>query len=223
MTVMKHSRLYIEIFLFLFFASLPWWSRFLVDNDLIIPQDGHQMEWLMFYAAYYGTLAAVAMIYITKRALINNKEQLDEMKRQWAEEHKPEIIAYLTTHESYFYLCIKNTSRVPIHDIRVNLTHVPTKGIIPSKDYFLDKIDNSTFAIEAGGSRYINTYAMETSTPVQEDYLGLQLTYAGDKVYKVDLPFKEGSIIKDSLSSKQMRTDIHNISATLQQLQNKVK
>jgi hypothetical protein len=218
---MKYFRLYIEIVSFLFFATFPWWARFIVYNDLIIPQDNHQMEWLMFYTAYYGTLASVAMIYVTKRTLINNQKQLDEIKRQWKEEHKPEIIAYMTTHEIYFYICIKNTSRVPIHDIRVSVTHVPTKGIIPSKEYFLDKIDGASFAIEAGGIRYINTYAMTTSTPVQEDYLGLQFTYADDIIYKVDLPFKEGSIIKDRLNYKQVFSDIHNISTAIQQLDRK--
>lgn len=220
---MKKYRIYVNLFFLALFLSFPMWAKFLTKNPLIFPPEDNPVEWLQFFATYVGAIGSIGMIYITARSIWLNKAELDEMKRQWKEEHKPEIIAYLTIHESYFYLCIKNTSRVPIHDIRVNLTHVPTKGIIPSKDYFLDKIDNSTFAIEAGGSRYINIYAMETSTPVQEDYLGLQLTYAGDKVYKVDLPFKEGSIIKDSLSSKQMRTDIHNISATLQQLQNKVK
>lgn len=221
---MKQSyRIYIEIFLLAYFLTLPWWVRFIVDNELIIPQDGHQMEWLMFYAAYYGTVAAVAMIYVTKRTLMNNKAQLDEMKRQWNEEHKPEIIAYMTVHESYFYICVKNTSCVPIHNIKVSITHVPTTGILPSKDYFLDKIDNASFAIEAGGCRYINTFALETCIPAQEDFLGLQFTYADNKVYKVDLPFKEGSIIKDCLSSKQVRTDIHNISTELQKLQHKIK
>ena len=81
--------------------------------------------------------------------LVSQQKQLDEIKRQWKEEHKPEIIAYMTTHEIYFYICIKNTSRVPIHDIRVSVTHVPTKGIIPSKEYFLNKIDGASLTIES--------------------------------------------------------------------------
>lgn len=63
---------------------------------------------------------------------------------------------------------------------------------------------------------------MTTSTPLQEDYLGLQFTYADDIIYKkVDLPFKEGSIIKDRLNYKQVFSDIHNISTAIQQLARK--
>ncbi len=220
---MKKYRVYINLILLALFLSFPMWAKFLTKNPLIFPPEDNPVEWLQFFATYVGAIGSIGMIYITARSIWLNKAELDEMKRQWDEEHKPELIAYLTTHESYFYLCIKNTSRVPIQDIRVNITHVPTKGIIPSKEYFHDKIDNATFAIEAGGCRYINTYAMETCTPVQEDYLGLQFTYADNKIYKIDLPFKEGSIIKDSLNNKRMSTDIHNISTTLQQIQNKVK
>lgn len=39
--MMKQSyRIYIEIFLLAYFLTLPWWARFIVDNELIIPQDG---------------------------------------------------------------------------------------------------------------------------------------------------------------------------------------
>lgn len=215
------KQIIIGVVILIVLILMPFVINLLIQIPAQFDVVGEPVNWLMFWPTYISAAASFIMIYVTYLSLKQNREQLDEMKRQWDEEHKPEIIAYMTIHENYFYVCIKNTSRVPIHNIKVSITHVPTKGILPSKEYFLNKIDNASFAIEAGGSRYINTYALETCTPVQEDFLGLQFSYANNIIYKVDLPFKEGSIIKDSPTNKKVLTDIHNISTTLQQIERK--
>lgn len=217
------KQIIIGVIILIALILLPFAINFLIQMPAKFDVVGEPENWLMFWPTYISAAASFFMIYVTYLSLKQNRKQLDEMKRQWDAEHKPEIVAYMTIHENYYYVCIKNTSRVPIHNIKVSITHVPTKGILPSKEYFYNKIDNASFAIEAGGCRYINTYALETCSPVQEDFLGLQFTYADNIMYKVDLPFKEGSIIKDCLSSKQMRTDLHNISTELQKMQSKIK
>lgn len=62
--------------------------------------------WATFWATYLAAIASFAMVFITWLTLKKNKEQndailqqnkdqLNEMKRQWEEDHRPKIEAYL--------------------------------------------------------------------------------------------------------------------------------
>ena len=103
-------RIFLVVFLEVFFLSFPFWAKFITDNPLIFPPEDEPLDWLMFGATYYGVAASFLMIFYTSLSLKQNRKQLDEMKRQWKEDHKPEIIAYLVGHEGFLHLCVKNIS-----------------------------------------------------------------------------------------------------------------
>ena len=62
--------------------------------------------WIILSAV--GTLAMAAATFI---ALRQNKGQLDELKRQWHEEHKARIVFSVEIHDSFFCLKIENTGK----------------------------------------------------------------------------------------------------------------
>lgn len=80
-------------------------------NCLILKQTqfdivGDGTHWLSFWASYLAAIASFAMVFITWLTLKKSKEQNDailkqnedqlkEMKRQWEEDHRPKIEAYL--------------------------------------------------------------------------------------------------------------------------------
>lgn len=88
--------------------------------------------WATFWATYLAAIASFAMVFITWLTLKKNKEQndailqqnkdqLDEMKRQWEEEHRPKIEAYL----------IKGSAIADKREIEfVNIGASPAEGFI---------------------------------------------------------------------------------------------
>ena len=211
------------IIVFLVILAIPIILNFVIQLPAIFPVVGEPVNWLMFWATYLGAATSFLMIVYTALTLKQNKEQLDELKRQWNEAHQPAIFAYMMSHESYFYICIKNTSIVPLRDVKISITHVPKNGVIPSEEFFLNPINDVVFSIEPNGCRYINTYAMLTSSPIANDFIGLKIIYNGNNEYCVDLYFKEASIICDNLVEKKLQNGIHDISFRLAQIQGKLK
>jgi hypothetical protein len=211
------------IIVFLVILAIPIILNFVIQLPAIFPVVGEPVNWLMFWATYLGAATSFLMIVYTALTLKQNKEQLDELKRQWNEVHQPAIFAYMMSHESYFYICIKNTSIVPLRDVKISITHVPQNGVIPSEEFFLNPINDVVFSIEPNGCRYINTYAMLTSSPIANDFIGLKIIYNGNNEYCVDLYFKEASIICDNLVEKKLHNGIHDISFRLAQIQGKLK
>lgn len=176
---------------------------------------GEPVNWLMFWPTYISAAASFFMIYVTYLSLKQNRKQLDEMKRQWDYDHKKELVAYLVVHNKYFYLCIKNTSIVPIINIHASITHIPS-GIHKPYAEFLNNFNNSIFSIEAGGCRYINTYVLNSCSPGYssnndfnaDDYLGITLTYDDDKDKEIplELSFSLGKILKDELEAEDRKS-----------------
>lgn len=51
--------------------------------------------WATYWATYLAAIASFAMVFVTWLTLNQNKDQLDELKKQWEEEHKPNVLIYL--------------------------------------------------------------------------------------------------------------------------------
>lgn len=186
---------------------LPLAINHFIQMPALFDVVGEPVNWLMFWPTYISAAASFLMIYVTYLSLKQNRKQLDEMKRQWDDDHKKELVAYMVVHDSRFYLCIKNTSIVPITNIRATISHVPS-GAHKPYDEFLNNFNNSVFSIEAGGSRYINTYVIN-SCPAgyvansndnnTDDYLGFTLAFDKDNNVPYTLSFSFAKILKDEL------------------------
>lgn len=217
----ENIRLCIELCLLALFLSFPLWAKYITDNPLIFPPEDDPLDWLQFFATYLGAIASFGMIFYTARSLNNNKRQLAEMKRQWDEEHKPEIIAYMVAHENFLHLCIKNISAVPVKNIRISVTHISDREDFPFNKEIVGKINTAMFSIEPGGCRYINTYVFVNTNVTIEDYLGLRFTYNDEYEYCVDLPFQVATFVTSDLNEGQIRRDIHQIPIELNKIANK--
>ena len=102
--------------LILIAIAIPFVLNSLILLPSIWPIVGGQnadVIWLSFWATYLGAVASFAMVYWTWRTLKQNKEQLDEMKRQWDAEHTPviDIIPVYLVSESLVVLEVRNISR----------------------------------------------------------------------------------------------------------------
>ena len=77
--------------------------------------------WATFWATYLSAIASFVMVFATWWTLKQNKDQLKEMKRQWEEDHRPKIEAYL----------IKGSAIAGKREIEfVNIGASPAEGFI---------------------------------------------------------------------------------------------
>lgn len=201
--------------------AFPILLNYLILQPAHFPVVGEPVNWLMFWPTYIGAFASIGMILFTYKTLKHNKEQLNEIKRQWEEEHKPEIVAYLVGHNNYFYLCVKNISKSSAKNIYI--THEPIETGIGFRNEFVDKINKMNFSLEPLGRRYINLNIVYLQHNKEyRDYIGLKFTYDTNNEYSVDLPFSDGSIIEDSLDEHKIHSAVEKIPTELNKIANNI-
>ena len=107
-------------------VAFPFILNLLVLRNLGCPVAGNPETWIAFWPSYLSAIASFGMIALTSMALFynnktltNNKEQLIEMKRQWDEEHKPNVSVSFNILNSVGSLRIVNTSVVEVKDLSI--------------------------------------------------------------------------------------------------------
>lgn len=118
----------------------PFILNLLVLRNFGCPVAGNPETWIAFWPSYLSAIASFGMIALTSMALFynnktltNNKEQLIEMKRQWDEEHKPNVSISYNMIDNVAYLRLVNTSKTEIHNLTI------------SGDYYENGEKNNTF------------------------------------------------------------------------------
>ena len=150
-------------------------------NKLILTESywtivGGPKEWLAFWPSYLSALASAVMIAYTAMTLKNNKEQLDELKRQWEEEHKPNVSVSFNIMNSVGAFRIVNTSVVEVKEL----------SIIAEFYHDGQKVEYATFPelttlkinIEPKGIRNVRILDLAFKEH-NTDYFILQLNYNG--------------------------------------------
>lgn len=82
---------------------------------------GKDTDWLGFWVTYISAIASFAMVFITLRTLQQNKEQLEEIKRQWNELNKPILSFKIIFLKNKFYLKVENTGKSSIVNAKLIL------------------------------------------------------------------------------------------------------
>lgn len=140
---------------------------------------GGPKEWLAFWPSYLSAFASAVMIAYTAMTLKNNKEQLDELKRQWEEEHKPNVSVSFNIMNSVGAFRIVNTSVVEVKELSI-IAELYKNG---------QKIEQAVFPelrvlkinIEPKGIRNVRIKDIIFDVTTTNDYFILQLNYNGEK------------------------------------------
>lgn len=108
-------------------VAFPFFLNFLVLLNIGCPVAGNPATWIAFWPSYLSAIASFGMIALTSMALFynnktlaNNKEQLNEMKRQWDEEHSPNVSVSFSRLGNVAYLRLINTSHVEIKNLKIS-------------------------------------------------------------------------------------------------------
>lgn len=195
---MKNIRLYVWIILGGLFLSFPLWAKFITKNPLIFPPEDNPLDWLIFFAQYLCAIASFAMIVVTATSLKLNRDELNEMKRQWDEEHRPNVSVSYSQIGYVASLRLVNTSNVEIRNLTISAAFYYNEE---KNDFFnLGALENFFIDIEPHGVRNIilsNQFDLGTD----EGYFDIHLSYNGEhkdvKVYCSNLYVVGDSFIED--------------------------
>lgn len=124
-----------------------------IPEQLII---GDSKLWLSFWGTYIGSIGTILMVFITYKTLKQNNEQLDELKRQWEDEHRPRINISIAIYRKALFIKIKNIGVGNATNIKLSFN----KDFImklPKENYkeLYTNVEKRPFSIEPGGAKYI--------------------------------------------------------------------
>ncbi|MBR1835227.1 MAG: hypothetical protein IJ785_06950 [Bacteroidales bacterium] len=124
-----------------------------IPEQLIV---GDSKSWLSFWGTYTGSIGTILMVFITYKTLKQNNEQLDELKRQWEDEHRPRINISIAIYRKALFIKIKNIGVGNATNIKLSFN----KDFImklPKENYkeLYTNVEKRPFSIEPGGAKYI--------------------------------------------------------------------
>jgi len=164
------------LFILILLLVFPYILNKLILSDSYWDIVGGPKEWLAFWPSYLSPIASAVMIAYTAMTLKNNKNQLDELKRQWEEEHKPNVSVSFNITNSVGAFRIVNTSVVEVKEM----------SIIAEFYHNGQKVEDATFPelrtlkinIEPKGIRNVRILDFIFKEP-NTDYFILRLNYNG--------------------------------------------
>lgn len=194
------SRWYWFLLLFLITIAIPYIINFLILSKRCWDVVGEGRDWLAFWPSYLSSIASAVMIGYTAITLKNNKQQLDELKRQWLEEHKPSLTVSYNMIENVAYLRLVNTSKVEITNLTITGNFYFKEEI---NDFFdLTILEQYNINIEPHGIR--NIVLHYDIAPLSSDYFFiLQLNYNETEQKKVKVYCNEVYSVGDDIIWKK--------------------
>lgn len=159
---------FIGVILFFNFIILMKGICHIIPNTKMLGENSNALEFYNFWADILSSIASFTMIFITARTLEQNKQQLNEMKRQWDEEHMPYVACELSPSDKTccLRLHITNYSNVIADNIKISITNNLDYSDILNDDCALlnknhhdaifDYICGQNFTLAPQGNIYIN-------------------------------------------------------------------
>ena len=122
------------------------------------PVVGDNANWLSFLGTLIGALASFAMIFFTAKTLEQNENQLNELKRQWEEEHSPYLSCQLIASDNHFKLRILNSASVVADRVSISISNNLEDHNILRFDKLADFLSHQTFVIPPKESIYFDIW-----------------------------------------------------------------
>lgn len=163
----------IGIILDIIIILIPLILNFLVNLPSPIPGKyiiGTPIDWLSFWGVYIGSIGSLVMAgvaFVTilqnsrmaaqnKKIIAQNEKQLNEMIRQWEEEHRPRINFSIIIYRKALFIKVKNIGQGNATNIKLSfnkdfIMKLPKEKY---KDLYLN-VEKRPFTIEPGGAKYI--------------------------------------------------------------------
>lgn len=186
---------------------------------------GESKDWLAFWPSYLCAATSAIMIAFTAKTLksndmllANNIEQLNELKKQWEQEHKPDVSVTFSKFDEEGYIRIMNISKVEIKSLSIHITEQPGKSILDriyKYETFKKEVESLCLDIEPNGVRniIISSYLHFEIDP--DDYIALHLSFNSKYEKDVKLYFNCRYLIGNSYIERKRITQLENINSAI--------
>lgn len=130
-----------------------------------------------------SSIVSFLMVLATLITLWVNSMQLNEMKRQWKEEHRPNIQLSIVVKNGHFLVCVKNIGNELATNVKLQFNEFFKDKLFARqlRETFAE-IENISFGITAHESKYF--YLMPTKGFDIVSYSNTQETISGDDFEK---------------------------------------
>ncbi|GEM_PF-2706738 len=191
-----------------------------IINKLILTEKywdvvGGPVEWLAFWPSYLSALTSAVMIGFTAKTLNNNNKQLYEMKRQWDEEHKPNVSVSFHRIGLNGFLRIINISNVEIKDLGIEIVEIPEVSTIREaiKLYpsVKENIEVKHMYIEPRGIRNVILAAGFCDDLLSNEFIGLKLKYNSNFENTIRVTFNQSYSIGDDIIGRELVDSIDRL------------
>lgn len=211
--------------LLILLVALP----FIINIFILIPSIweyvGEPKDWLAFWPSYLCAATSAIMIAYTAKSLksndkllANNIEQLNELKRQWEYEHKPDVSASFFQFENGGYLRIMNISKVEIRSLSIQITEEPGESImeqIYKFDVFKKEVESLCLDIEPNGVRNIIISESLYYEINPNDYMALRFSFNNEYEKSVKIYFNSRYFIGNSNIERKHISQLENINSAI--------
>lgn len=189
---------------------------------------GTPNDWLSFWGNYIGAIgtfimAVIAFVTIKQndKLVEQNKDQLDELKRQWREQNSPKLSCSLGIHRNSVFIEIKNSSSVSAHDVMISIDANTQNDDIYEFKEWCDRLNNMTFEIPPLGTKQITIDGIEPSKSKEyKNTLKVTLTY-GDKKEKFNLNLNEIATTEWEYTMNNLCQSIEDIESSVRKISDK--
>ena len=130
-----------------------------------------------------SSIVLLIMVVATFVTLWVNGRQLKEMKRQWKEEHRPNLQISIVVKNEYFLLCVSNVGNELATDVRFRFNEFFKERLFAKqlRDSFVE-IEKISYMVPAHTSKYF--YLMPTLGSDTVSYNSTQETFSGREIEK---------------------------------------
>ena len=152
---------------------IPVILNFVVNLPSPLPEKyiiGGPKDWLSFWAVYIGSIGSLIMTgvaFVTimqngrmaaqnEKIIAQNEKQINEIVRQWEDEHRPRINISIIIYRKALFIKVKNIGQGNATNINLSfnkdfIMKLPKEKY---KDLYLN-VEKRPFSIEPGGAKYI--------------------------------------------------------------------
>ena len=221
----------------IFIVVIPIALNFIINASSPIPKKyiiGDTRDWLSFWGVYIGSIgslimAGVAFVTIMQNSraakqnevlIAQNKEQLDELKRQWIEQNKPVLSCTLSVRDNYLVLEIINTSAIHASKVKCKIEN-HTAHIKDDFSTINTALDNIYLEVPPHYSKLITIPGIEPSKIIDygDEYILASILH-GENRNTFKLYLREINVMEWQVSKKDVSDKIANIAKEIKQYRN---
>ena len=212
--IKKHHK--IDVFLvIIFLLNLPVLINYCYEWETDCKVLQLPTPWAIFWATYLAAIASFTMVFVTWLTLKQNKNQLDELKRQWEEQNKPILSCSLAKSSSEILIELHNSSQVSAHNVKVKLTNKTDKDILRFNETF-KLLDDITFVIPPFSKKQIPIYITPYIDGNYSGYILVNLSYSG-RCENFELYLAEINLTTTQFSNKEICDRIEKVGSEIKQ------